>query len=77
MLRLLHALNVSLDLNGQLEDGALVADLVLNETFHSGPMKIVSVRMEDVTLPARRRISRAPPMEIVGGSGMRGGNDGP
>jgi hypothetical protein len=39
----------SLDLEGQLEDGALVADLVLNETFHSGPMPIVSVTMRDVT----------------------------
>ena len=39
----------SLDLEGQLEGGALVADLVLNETFHSGPMKIVSVTMRDVT----------------------------
>ncbi|HET6845514.1 MAG TPA: hypothetical protein VFH29_01685 [Anaerolineales bacterium] len=39
----------SLDLNGRLQGGALEADLVLNETFHSGPMKIVTVEMKDVT----------------------------
>lgn len=38
-----------LDLEGQLEGDALAAQMVLNETFHSGPMKIVSVKMEDVS----------------------------
>ena len=39
----------SLDVDAHMQDGALVADLVLNETFHSGPMKIVTVKMKDVT----------------------------
>lgn len=39
----------SLDLTGRVQDGALVADLALNETFHTGPMNVASVRMEDVT----------------------------
>ena len=63
----------SLDLNGQLEGGALVADLVLNETFHSGPMKIVSVRMEDVTAACTEpRSDVHARMEIVGGSRYEG-----
>ncbi|HEY5984572.1 MAG TPA: hypothetical protein VIU38_13995 [Anaerolineales bacterium] len=39
-----------LDLKGRLGDGSLAADLVLNETFHSGPMKIVSLKLADATL---------------------------
>lgn len=39
----------SLDLQGRVSEGALVADVVLNETFHSAPMKILSLRMPEVT----------------------------
>lgn len=39
----------SLDLQGHVDEGFLVADLVLNETFHSAPMKIVSLKMPEVT----------------------------
>lgn len=39
----------SLDLQGQITNDSLVADLVLNETFHAEPMKIVSLRMPEVT----------------------------
>lgn len=41
--------NFSLDLDGRIEGDALVADLVLNETFHDAPMKITSLRMPEVT----------------------------
>lgn len=39
----------SLDLQGQLADGFLVAEMVLNETFHSEPMRIVGLKMPEVT----------------------------
>jgi hypothetical protein len=39
----------SLDLNGHESDDALEANLVLNETFHAGPMKIVAVTMPEAT----------------------------
>jgi hypothetical protein len=38
----------SLDVEGQIEEHALRAELVLNETFHSGPMKLVSLEMPEV-----------------------------
>jgi hypothetical protein len=38
----------SLDVDGQIEEHALRAELVLNETFHSGPMKLVSLEMPEV-----------------------------
>jgi hypothetical protein len=39
----------SLDVEGHVEGDALRAELVLNETFHSGPMKLVSLHMPEVT----------------------------
>jgi hypothetical protein len=39
----------SLDLQGKVEEGFLLADLVLNETFHSAPMQIVSLKMPELT----------------------------
>jgi hypothetical protein len=39
----------SLDVEGQVEGEALLAGLVLNETFHSGPMKLVTLEMPEVT----------------------------
>ena len=39
----------SLDLKGHVEEGFLLADLVLNETFHSAPMRIVSLKMPELT----------------------------
>jgi hypothetical protein len=39
----------SLDVEGQVEEDALRAELVLNETFHSGPMRLVSLDMPEVT----------------------------
>ena len=39
----------SLDVEGQVEPDALRAELVLNETFHSGPMKLVSLDMPELT----------------------------
>jgi hypothetical protein len=39
----------SLDVKGQVEADALRAELVLNETFHSGPMKLVTLHMPEVT----------------------------
>jgi hypothetical protein len=35
----------SLDVEGQVEEDSLRAELVLNETFHSGPMKLVTLNM--------------------------------
>jgi hypothetical protein len=39
----------SLDVEGQVGEDSLRAELVLNETFHSGPMKLVSLDMPEVT----------------------------
>ena len=39
----------SLDVEGQVEADTLRAELVLNETFHSGPMKLVTLDMPEVT----------------------------
>jgi hypothetical protein len=39
----------SLDLLGSIIGDSLVADIVLNETFHSAPMKIVSLELPEVT----------------------------
>jgi len=39
----------SLDVEGQAEEDTLQAELVLNETFHSGPMKLVTLDMAEVT----------------------------
>lgn len=39
----------SLDITGRVEQDVLHADLVLNETFHSGPMKLITLEMADVT----------------------------
>lgn len=39
----------SLDVEGQVEENSLRADLVLNETFHSGPMKLVSIELSEIT----------------------------
>jgi hypothetical protein len=39
----------SLDVEGHVEEDVLRAELVLNETFHSGPMKLVTLDMAEVT----------------------------
>lgn len=39
----------SLDVEGHVEQDGLRADLVLNETFHSGPMKLVTLDLPEVT----------------------------
>jgi len=39
----------TLDLQGRPAADSLIADLVLNESFHSEPMKIVSLKMPEVT----------------------------
>ena len=39
----------SLDVQGKVDQAVLLADLVLNETFHSAPMQILSLKMPEVT----------------------------
>jgi len=39
----------SLDLQGKVEEGFLLAGLVLNETFHSAPMQIGRLKMPEFT----------------------------